>query len=150
MKRRKFMVKTLCAATASVFHASFSANGFQKVTEHQLKKRSKIGLIATVFRINKNRLKIAVNNMDELGYQPNYTHRNLMQKRYLAGSDANSIEDIHHMYSRNEGNYQSLQEVFVDRLSPLNVPIVNGFSFGHVKNKYSPPMGALAYFDSET
>ena len=38
----------------------------------------------------------------------------------------------------------TLQEVLRDRLSPLNIPVVYGLSFGHVKNKMVLPFGIKA------
>lgn len=38
----------------------------------------------------------------------------------------------------------SLIEVLTERLKPLNVPVVYGLSFGHVKNKFTLPFGILA------
>lgn len=41
----------------------------------------------------------------------------------------------------------SLQEVLSDRLFPLGVPVVYGFSFGHVVNKLTIPFGIRAKLD---
>jgi len=43
----------------------------------------------------------------------------------------------------------TLMEVLQDRLSKLKVPVVYGMSFGHVKDKFTIPFGALAELDAD-
>jgi muramoyltetrapeptide carboxypeptidase len=43
----------------------------------------------------------------------------------------------------------SLMEVLYDRLSHLTIPIVYGMSFGHIKNKFTIPFGAIATLDTK-
>jgi muramoyltetrapeptide carboxypeptidase len=38
----------------------------------------------------------------------------------------------------------SLMEVLFDRLSNLNIPVIYGLSFGHIKNKFTLPVGITA------
>jgi muramoyltetrapeptide carboxypeptidase len=42
----------------------------------------------------------------------------------------------------------SLKEVLFDRLSNLKIPVVYGMSFGHIKNKFTIPIGIKAELDS--
>ncbi|NWF90874.1 MAG: LD-carboxypeptidase [Ignavibacteriaceae bacterium] len=42
----------------------------------------------------------------------------------------------------------SLMEVLFDRLSRLNIPIIYGLSFGHIKNKFTLPVGIKAELDT--
>ncbi len=42
-----------------------------------------------------------------------------------------------------------LMEVLKDRLNGLNIPVVYGMSFGHVKDKFTIPFGALAELDAD-
>lgn len=42
----------------------------------------------------------------------------------------------------------SLMEVLFDRLSNLNIPVIYGMSFGHVKNKFTIPIGIKAELDT--
>lgn len=42
----------------------------------------------------------------------------------------------------------SLIEVLFDRLSNLNIPVVYGLSFGHIKNKFTLPIGIKAELDT--
>ncbi len=41
----------------------------------------------------------------------------------------------------------NLREVLIDRLSYLNIPIVYGLSFGHIKDKFTLPIGVRALLD---
>ncbi len=43
----------------------------------------------------------------------------------------------------------NLREVLIDRLSPLNIPTIYGLSFGHIKNKFTLPIGIRAMLDVE-
>lgn len=43
----------------------------------------------------------------------------------------------------------TLMEVLKDRLSDLKIPVVYGMSFGHIKNKFTLPFGAIASLDTE-
>jgi muramoyltetrapeptide carboxypeptidase len=42
----------------------------------------------------------------------------------------------------------SLMEVLFDRLSNLNIPVIYGLSFGHIKNKFTLPVGIKAELDT--
>ena len=44
----------------------------------------------------------------------------------------------------------SLIECLEDRLGHLNIPIIYGLSFGHIKNHFTIPMGIEAEMDTET
>ena len=42
----------------------------------------------------------------------------------------------------------TLKEVLKERLGDLNIPVVYGMSFGHVKNKFTLPVGINAEMDA--
>lgn len=42
----------------------------------------------------------------------------------------------------------SLMDVLLDRFSGMNIPVVYGMSFGHVKDKFTIPFGALSELDT--
>lgn len=46
-------------------------------------------------------------------------------------------------------NSLSLRAVFEDRLSQLNVPVISGFSFGHIAEQALFPIGIKASFDTD-
>jgi len=46
-------------------------------------------------------------------------------------------------------NSLSLKEVLIDRLSGLNIPVVYGFSFGHIANQAIFPIGIKAKLDTK-
>lgn len=46
-------------------------------------------------------------------------------------------------------NSFSLKEVILDRIKPLKIPAVYGFSFGHIKNQLVFPVGIKAKFNTE-
>ncbi len=43
-----------------------------------------------------------------------------------------------------------LEEVFMQKFGNLPVPVVSGFNFGHIKDKFTIPIGARATFDTIT
>ncbi|MCF6240986.1 MAG: LD-carboxypeptidase [Bacteroidales bacterium] len=49
----------------------------------------------------------------------------------------------------NPENSLSLKEVITDRLSDLDMPVMYGFSFGHIQNQAIFPVGVLAEMDTE-
>ncbi len=50
----------------------------------------------------------------------------------------------------NRENSFSLKEVITDRLSGLNMPVMYGFSFGHIQNQAIFPVGLEAEMDTES
>ncbi len=48
-----------------------------------------------------------------------------------------------------DDNSISLNDIFKDRFQNLNIPIINGFSFGHVDNQAIFPVGINAELDTE-
>ncbi len=50
-----------------------------------------------------------------------------------------------------DGNYGTLtlDEVFDDYFKPLGVPVYSGASFGHIRRKFTLPVGALAEIDAD-
>ena len=46
-------------------------------------------------------------------------------------------------------NSLTLKEMFQDRLSRLNIPIIYGMSFGHIHNQFSLPLGIMARLNTE-
>ncbi len=50
-----------------------------------------------------------------------------------------------------EGSFGTLtlDEVFADYFGPLNVPVYRGAQFGHVKRKFTLPLGVLAEMDAD-
>lgn len=43
----------------------------------------------------------------------------------------------------------NLREVLIDRLGSLGIPVVYGLSFGHIKNKFTLPVGVTAMIDTD-
>lgn len=46
-------------------------------------------------------------------------------------------------------NSFTLKEVIIDRIKPLGVPAAYGFSFGHIEQNFTFPIGANAIFDAK-
>jgi muramoyltetrapeptide carboxypeptidase len=50
--------------------------------------------------------------------------------------------------ARDENSFR-LRETITRKLQPLDIPTVYGFSFGHISNQATFPIGAQAVFDTE-
>ncbi len=50
---------------------------------------------------------------------------------------------------KDEKNSFSLKEVIINRIKPMNIPSVYGFSFGHIKNQAIFPVGIKADFNTD-
>ena len=50
----------------------------------------------------------------------------------------------------NDENSLSLKEVLIDRLSELGIPVIYGFSFGHIADQAIFPIGIMAELNTET
>ena len=44
----------------------------------------------------------------------------------------------------------TLEEVIDDHLQPLTVPAVYGYSFGHIAQQFTIPLGVMAKLDTES
>ncbi|CAN5116258.1 LD-carboxypeptidase [soil metagenome] len=44
----------------------------------------------------------------------------------------------------------TIDEVLVQKLGKLNIPVVTGFNFGHIKDKFTFPVGITAKFDTNS
>ncbi|MCF6365503.1 MAG: LD-carboxypeptidase [Bacteroidales bacterium] len=67
----------------------------------QLKRKDKIGLITPAGFITKQKLKNAVQNIENLGFEAFWYGSVSDKKGYLAGTDKARIEELHKMYKNN-------------------------------------------------
>lgn len=90
--------------------------------------------------------------IEDVGEQPYRIDRMLTQLRQsldlrsLAGIALGIFEDCN---PRAEGT-QTLSDVLKDRLGDLGIPVFYGFSFGHIRDQFTLPVGIEAEFDTAT
>ncbi|CAN5470930.1 LD-carboxypeptidase [soil metagenome] len=88
---------------------------------------------------------------EDVGEQPYRIDRMLTQLRQsvdlrsLAGIALGIFEDC----NPKDTNSQSLIEVLKDRLGDLNIPVIYGLSFGHIRDQFTLPVGIEAELDTE-
>lgn len=89
--------------------------------------------------------------MEDVGEQPYRVDRMLTQLkqsidlRSLAGIALGVFEDC----NPKDPNSQSLIDVCRDQFANLNIPVVYGLSFGHIRDQFTLPVGIEAELDAE-
>jgi len=108
MKRRNF-IKTVSAA--SVAAASAKANPFvhhsfpgkkQIIKPPKLKEGDKLALITPGSSISIEEKEKSIENLEELGFEVEYSDRLMLKNGYFSGSDKERAEDINEMFGRDE------------------------------------------------
>jgi len=112
-----------------------------------------ISLLATNYEIDFTNKIIFIEEIAEAPYKIDRMFTQLLlagklqkAKAIILGSFKNcdfNNNDI------NKGNSLSLHEVFIDRLKPLNIPIISNFSFGHINSQAIFPIGVNAEINTE-
>jgi muramoyltetrapeptide carboxypeptidase len=112
-----------------------------------------VSLIGTEFDVDYSKKIIFI---EEIGEEPYRVDRMLTQL-IQAGKFENAAGVMMGIFRKCEVKKESdltsksftLMEVLQDRLSSLKIPVVYGMSFGHVKDKFTIPFGALAELDAD-
>ncbi len=112
-----------------------------------------VSLIGTKYDVDYSNKIIFI---EEIGEEPYRVDRMLTQM-IQAGKFRNASGIMMGIFSKCEVKKESdltaksftLMEVLKDRLSSLNIPVVYGMSFGHVKDKFTIPFGAFAELDAD-
>lgn len=94
--------------------------------------------------------------MEEIGEEP-YRIDRMLTQLIQAGKFENAAGIMMGIFDKCEsklknpayGKSFSLMEVLKDRLGPLKIPVVYGMSFGHIKDKFTIPFGAMAELDAD-
>ncbi|MGY8982674.1 MAG: LD-carboxypeptidase, partial [Cytophagales bacterium] len=100
MDRRKFIKSgALIGAVPALtsFHLSTEV-----IKPKALKPGASIGVIAPSGALKRSGYETLVENFQMLGYQIIHTDNLRVQNGFLAGTDAQKIEDLHHMYENPE------------------------------------------------
>lgn len=112
-----------------------------------------VSLIGTEFDVDYSNKLIF---MEEIGEEPYRVDRMLTQM-IQSGKFENAAGVMMGIFRKCEVKKESdltsksftLMEVLQDRLNNLKIPVVYGMSFGHVKDKFTIPFGALAELDAD-
>ncbi len=107
MDRRKFIVaSSLTLGTTLVPKLVSSSpiltNNQPIIKPSKLSKGDKIGLIAPGSGVNRSSFEKAVATIKRLGFKPYYTKNLRVNKGFLAGTDQQRVDDIHHMFANKE------------------------------------------------
>jgi len=111
-----------------------------------------VSLIGTEFDVDYSNKIIFI---EEIGEEPYRVDRMLTQM-IQSGKFENAAGVMMGIFRKCEVKKESdltaksftLMEVLQDRLGSLKIPVVYGMSFGHVKDKFTIPFGALAELDA--
>ncbi len=112
-----------------------------------------VSLIGTEFDVDYSNKIVFI---EEVGEEP-YRIDRMLTQMIQAGKFKNSAGIMMGIFRKCEVKEESaltsksftLMEVLKDRFSSLKIPVVYGMSFGHVKDKFTIPFGALAELDTE-
>ena len=107
MDRRKFIIaSSLTVGAAVVPQIGLSENGSLNkvlaVKPKRLVKGDTIGLIAPGSGVNRSSFEKAIETIERLGFKAYYTKNLRVNKGFLAGTDQQRVDDIHHMFSNKQ------------------------------------------------
>ena len=95
-----------------------------------------IGIIAPSGGVNKNKLDIAVNNLENLGYKIKLSKNIYDTNRYLAGNDEDKIEELHKFFEGSE-----IDMIMCARGGYGAIRLVNKIDYDLIKNNPKPFVG---------
>lgn len=112
-----------------------------------------LSLIGTEYDVDYSNKIIFI---EEIGEEP-YRIDRMLTQLIQAGKFDNAAGIMMGIFDKCEAKQKnpsfsksfSLMDVLMDRLSNLKIPVVYGMSFGHVKDKFTIPFGALAELNSD-
>ena len=112
-----------------------------------------VSLIGTEFDLDYSNKIVFI---EEVGEEP-YRIDRMLTQMIQAGKFKNSAGIMMGIFRKCEVKEESaltsksftLMEVLKDRFSSLKIPVVYGMSFGHVKDKFTIPFGALAELNAD-
>jgi muramoyltetrapeptide carboxypeptidase len=112
-----------------------------------------VSLIGTEFDVDYSNKIVFI---EEVGEEP-YRIDRMLTQMIQAGKFKNSAGIMMGIFRKCEVKEESaltsksftLMEVLKDRFSSLKIPVVYGMSFGHVKDKFTIPFGALAELNAD-
>jgi muramoyltetrapeptide carboxypeptidase len=93
----------------------------------------------------------AVLFLEDVGEKPYKVDRMLTQM-WLAGKLQKCAAIVIGQFTDGEDTFYptvTMEEVFRSRLAPLKIPVLANFPLGHVKEKFTMPIGALAEVDAD-
>ncbi len=104
MKRREFFAGAAMFSAAVALPSSLNAQPVKppKIKPPRLQKGDTIGLVAPGSGVDEVAFAKALATVKRLGFTPYYTKYAKLQIGYLAGTDAQRVEDIHHMFAKPE------------------------------------------------
>jgi len=109
-------------------------------------------MLGTKFQIDFNNKIVFLEDIGEAPYRIDRMLTQLLLSGCLQNASGIILGDFKDCDINNNDitnkNSLSLDEVFKDRLGHLKIPIIKGFSFGHVKNQVIFPIGIEAEIDT--
>ncbi|WP_420583418.1 S66 peptidase family protein [Reichenbachiella sp.] len=102
MDRRSFVKKSAVASAATMLTlnaANAETNeGLSLIKPKALKKGDTIGLITPASAVTRQAFEKAVANLENLGFEVQYTDNMSVRKGFLAGTDQQRLNDLHQMF----------------------------------------------------
>lgn len=106
MQRRQFnrilAMTPVLTASCSYPNIQEGDNKVKIIKPKALRKGDTVGFIAPGSPVKKEKIDIAIKNMENLGLKVKYTDTIFKQEKYLAGTDEERLLDIHTMFEDDE------------------------------------------------
>lgn len=108
-------------------------------------------LAGTPFQINPENNIVFIEDIDEKPYRVDRMLTQLLNTTNLSKASGILLGVFEGCEAKEEDkNSLKILETLTDRLGNLGIPVFYGFSFGHIDNNCTLPVGCKASFDTET
>lgn len=107
-----------------------------------------VALEGTPYAINSKNKIIFIEDVGEKPYRIDRMLTQLLESGFLKQAAGLILGEFADCDSDDDSSL-TLEEVLVDRLLPLKIPTVYGYSFGHIDNQCTLPIGALAELNTD-
>jgi muramoyltetrapeptide carboxypeptidase len=108
-------------------------------------------LAGTPYQLNPENNIVFIEDIDERPYRIDRMLTQLLKTTNLSKASGILLGVFEGCEAKEEDKYSlKILETLKDRLGDLGIPVFYGFSFGHIDNNCTIPVGCKAMFDTET
>ncbi len=105
-------------------------------------------LEGTPYAINSKNKIVFIEDVGEKPYRIDRMLTQLLESGFLKQAAGIILGEFADCEAKDDSSL-TLKEVLLDRLQPLKIPTVYGYSFGHIDNQCTLPIGVLATLNTE-
>lgn len=108
-----------------------------------------IALIGTPYEIDFTHKLVCLEDVGEAPYRMDRMLTQLLEGKTFKKASGILFGVCKGCNSSSDTHSFTLKEVILDRIKPLGIPAAYGFSFGHVEQNFTFPIGTQAFFDAD-